>query len=157
MYRTATPTLLKTPSRARSKGRKTEAALAAGLSVSFFMPWIYSLGTPLRIPEIRERLAGPHRLLSAFTSGSRVSSDYRLSIWLYAIPIAAVLVLLLIGMKRYRPWMGILAGAGAVVAYFFLKGEVASFPFHKMASGARLALGTGSGLAGMGIWRLIAK
>ena len=153
MYRTATQPLLKTPAKPRSKGRKTEAALAAALLVSFFKPWIYSLGTPLRIPEIRERLAGPHRLLSAFTSGSRVSADYRLSIWLYAIPIAAVLVLLLIGMNRYRGWMGALAGAGAVVAYFFLKGEVASFPFHKMAAGANLALGTGTGLVVMGIWR----
>ncbi len=146
MYRTATAPLLKKPSGAAPKGRKTEALLAAGLLVSFFLPWIYSMGTPLRIHQIRERLSGPHRLLSAFSSGSRVSSDYRLSLYLYAIPIAAGLLLLLIGFRKYRPWIGFAVGGLAVGAFWFLRAEVAAFPFHRMAVGSYVALASGIGL-----------
>ncbi|GEM_PF-2829257 len=131
---------------ARHRGWR-EAALAALMLLSFFMPWLYSMGTPIRAHEIRERLAGPHRLLSVFTEGSRVSRDYELSVFLYAVPIVAGLVLVLVVLGKYRPWMGFLAGATALAAFIFLKGEVQSFPFHRLASGSYLALITGSGLA----------
>jgi hypothetical protein len=132
---------------ATRKPRWMEAALAATLLVSFFQPWFYSMGTPIAAHEIRERLAGPHRLLSAFTSGTRLSLDYRLSLFLWAVPVCAGLVLALILIRRYRPWAGFVAGAVGVVAFFFLRGEVAAFPFHRMAGGAYLALTAGAGLA----------
>jgi hypothetical protein len=158
MLKTATPILRKTPSRAKPKGRKIEAALAAGLLLSFFMPWVYSLGTPLKIPEIRARLAGPHRLLSVFTGGgSRISNDYHLSLGLYAIPAVAILLLLLIAFRRYTAWAGLLAGAIALIGWYFLRGEVASFPFHRMAMGSYVALTAGCGLAASPLLRYLTR
>ncbi|MEO6098458.1 MAG: hypothetical protein ABIW76_23425 [Fibrobacteria bacterium] len=121
--------------------------MAALMLLSFFMPWLYSMGAPIRAHEIRERLAAPHKLFSAFTAGSRVSRDYELSVFLYAVPVLAGLVLLLVIIGRYRPWMGFLAGATALAAFFFLRGEVQSFPFHRLASGSYVALATGAALA----------
>jgi hypothetical protein len=132
--------------KAQSRGWR-EAALAALMLLSFFMPWLYSMGTPIRAHEIRERLAGPHKLFSAFTAGSRVSRDYELSIFLYAVPAVAVLVLVLVVIGKYRPWMGFFAGATALAAFVFLRGEVQSFPFHRLASGSYMALATGAALA----------
>lgn len=128
------------------QARKTEALLAAGMLLSFFAPWLYSLGAPIRAHEIRERLAGPHKLLSVFTADSRISENYRMSIFLYAVPLASALVLILIGMRRYRPWIGALAGASGVAAFLFLRGEVAALPFHRLAWGAYAAMGAGAGL-----------
>ena len=82
----------------RSRGWR-EAVLAAVMLLSFFMPWLYSMGAPVRAHEIRERLAGPHKLLSAIKAGSRVSRDYELSIFLYAVPVLAGLVLVLPGVN----------------------------------------------------------
>jgi hypothetical protein len=130
----------------RSRGWR-EAVLAAVLLLSFFMPWLYSMGAPVRAHEIRERLEGPHKLFSAFSTGSRVSRDYELSIFLYAVPVLAGLVLALVILGRYRPWMGFLAGATALAAFIFLRGEVRSFPFHRLASGSYVALATGAALA----------
>ncbi|MDB5104695.1 MAG: hypothetical protein JWP91_2384 [Fibrobacteres bacterium] len=124
-----------------------EAGLAGLMLVSFFMPWLYSMGTPIRAHEIRERLAGPHRLISAFTTGSRVTRDYNLSLCLYAVPLVAGVILVLVLMGKYRPWMGALAGATGLAAFLFLRGEVESFPFHRMASGSYVALATGLALA----------
>jgi hypothetical protein len=124
-----------------------EAALAALMLVSFFMPWLYSMGTPIAAHEIRERLAGPNRLISAFSAGSRVSRDYELSMFLYAVPLLAGLVLILVLLGRYRPWIGFLAGATGLAAFLFLRGEVQTFPFHRLASGSYLALASGASLA----------
>ena len=124
-----------------------EAVLAAALLVSFFLPWLHSMGKPVAAHEIRALLEGPHRLLSMFDSGSRVSTDYRLSILLWGVPATAGCVLIAIGLKRYRAWMGLAAGATALVAFFFLKGEIAAFPFHRLAGGSYLAFAAGFGLA----------
>ena len=123
-----------------------EAALAALMLLSFFMPWLYSMGTPIAAHEIRERLAGPHRFLSTFTSGTRVSLDYHLSLFLYAVPFGAVLVLILVLLGRYRPWIGGVGGIAALVAVYFLHGEAAAIPFHHLARGAYLAAAVGAGL-----------
>jgi hypothetical protein len=131
---------------ARHRGWR-EAALAGLLFLSFFMPWLYSMGTPIAAHQVRERLAGPHRLISAITGGSRVSRDYELSIFLYAVPLVAGLVLILVLLGKYRPWIGFLAGATALGAFFFLRGEAQSFPFHRLASGSYVALATGAALA----------
>jgi hypothetical protein len=131
-----------------------EAVLAALLLSSFFMPWLYSMGKPVAAHEIRELLSGPHRLFSAFTSGTRVSHDYHLSIYLYAVPACAAVVILLVLIGRFRPWMGALAGAVALAAVYFLKGEVAAFPFHRLAAGAYLAAVAGIGLALSPVFRL---
>ena len=138
-------------------GRKTEALLAAGMLLSFFTPWLYSLGAPVMAHEIRERLAGPHKFLSAFTRNSRISEDYRMSIFLYAVPSAAALVLILIGLRRYRPWIGALAGAAGLAAFFFLRGEIATLPFHRLAWGAYAAMGTGVGLVVSPAVRIITR
>jgi hypothetical protein len=76
-----------------------------------------------------------------------VSQDYRLSIFLYAVPIGGALVMALVLMGRYRPWIGALAGIAALAAVWFLRGEVASVPFHRLAAGAYLAAATGAALA----------
>lgn len=131
---------------ARHRGWK-EAALAGLMLFSFFMPWLYSMGKPIAAHEIRERLAGPSRLISAFGAGSKVSRDYELSIFLYAIPVLAGLVLILVLIGKYRPWIGFLAGATALAAFLFLRGEVQSFPFHRLASGSYVALAAGAALA----------
>ncbi|MDB5048382.1 MAG: hypothetical protein JWO30_1453 [Fibrobacteres bacterium] len=141
------------PKAAHHRGWR-EAALAALLLLSFFMPWLYSMGHPVAAHQIRERLAGPHRLISTFISGSRVSRDYRLSIFLYAVPFCAGLVLALVAAGKYRPWMGALAGGVALIAVYFLRGEVAGFPFHRLAAGAYLAMAAGIGLAVSPLLRL---
>jgi hypothetical protein len=124
-----------------------EAVLAGLLLLSFFMPWIYSMGQPIAAHEIRARLAGPSRLISAFTTGSRVSRDYELSLFLYAVPVMATLVVILVLIGKYRPWIGFLAGVTALGAFLFLRGEAQSFSFHRLASGSYLALATGAALA----------
>lgn len=123
-----------------------EALLALGLLASFFLPWLHSMGKPVAAHEIRAMLEGPHRFFSFFDSGSRVSTDYRLSVLLWAVPAAAGCVLAAIGLKRYRAWMGLAAGAIALGAFFFLKGELATFPFHHLAAGSWLAFASGFGL-----------
>ena len=133
----------------------TVAALAAVLLLSFFRPWLTSLGKPVSGPEIRSMLEGPHRLISLFDSGSRVSADYRLSAFLWAVPGAAACVLAAIALRRFRAWMAALAGAVAVAAFFFLKREVAGFPFHRLAWGSYLALAAGAGLLLSPLLRLL--
>ena len=127
--------------------RGTEALLALGLLLSFFAPWLHSLGKPVAGPEIRKLLEAPHRLVSIFNHGSRVSTDYRLSLFLWAVPIAAGLVLIAIALGRYRSWIGLLAGCVAVASFFYLKRELAGFPFHHLAWGSYAALTAGVGLS----------
>jgi hypothetical protein len=127
--------------------RGAEALLALGLLLSFFAPWLRSLGKPVAGPEIRALLEAPHRLVSIFNPHSRVSEDYRLSLFLWAVPIAAGLVLVAIALGRYRGWMGLLAGCVAVVAFIYLKRELAGFPFHQLAWGSYSALSAGAALS----------
>jgi asparagine N-glycosylation enzyme membrane subunit Stt3 len=127
--------------------RGWEALLALGLFLSFFAPWLRSLGKPVAGPEIRTLLEAPHRLVSIFHPHSRVSADYRLSAFLWAVPIAAALVLIAIALGRYRGWMGLLAGCVAATAFIYLKRELAGFPFHHLAWGSYVALMAGVGLS----------
>jgi hypothetical protein len=127
--------------------RGTEALLALGLLLSFFAPWLRSLGKPVAGPEIRDLLAGPHRLVSLFHAHSRVSVDYRLSLLLWAVPVAAGLILVAIGLRRYRGWMGLLAGCVTLTAFLYLKRELSGFPFHQLAWGAYAALSAGVALS----------
>lgn len=134
--------------------RRLEALLAGLLLLSFFLPWLYSMGAPVAAHQIRERLAGPHRFISAFSAGSRVTRDYHLSLCLYAIPVCAASILFLIFIRRYRAWNGLLAGTVAAAAFIFLRDEVANFPFHRLATGPYLALASGLGLAVLPLFRL---
>jgi hypothetical protein len=134
-----------------------EAALAVGLLASFFLPWLHSMGKPVTAPEIRTLLEGPHRLISIFNAGSRVSADYRLSVFLWAVPITAGCVLVALLLRRYRAWMAALAGAVAVVAFVFLRNEIAAFPFHRLAWGSYLAVSAGCGLLLSPLLRLLAR
>ncbi len=133
-----------------------ETAAAALMLLSFFTPWIYSMGAPVAGYGIRERLAGPHRLISAFSGGSRISQDYRLALFLYAIPVGAGSILALLALRRYRAWMGFLAGASTVGAFLFLRGEVAAMPFHRLGLGPYLAMIAGMGLALLPVIRIAA-
>lgn len=141
----------------RRRPRWMETAFASLLLLSYFLPWMHSLGTPVAAHEIRERLAGPHRLVSVFDSGSRISLDYSLARGLPAIPTCALLVLVMVLLGKYRPWAGILTGAVAVAAFVFLKSEVAGFPFHSLAAGAYMALAAGAGLALSPLVRLFSR
>jgi hypothetical protein len=136
-------------------GPKIEAALALGLFLSFFLPWLHSMGKPVSAPEIRGLLEGPHRFFSAFHPGSRLSVDYRLSVLLWTVPLAAVCVLAAIALRRYRGWMAVPAGGLAVAAFFFLQNEVEGFPFHRLAWGAYTALGLGIALIASTAWRIL--
>jgi hypothetical protein len=133
---------------------KTGSLLAGLLFLSFFLPWVYSMGVPVPAHEIRDRLAGPHRLVSIFTSGSRLSRDYSLALYLYAIPIWAMVLLMLLFLRRYQAWAAFLAGAITVCAFIFLRGEVDNYPMHRLAAGAYLALASGLGLAVLPLFRL---
>ncbi len=132
-----------------------EAVLALGLLLSFFLPWLRSMGKPVSAPEIRGLLEGPHRFFSAFHPGSRISIDYRLSLLLWMIPVAAGCILMAIALRRYRGWMAALAGGLAMAAFFFLRNEVEGFPFHRLAWGAYLALGLGAALVFSALWRIL--
>ncbi len=136
------------------EGRRLEALLAGLLFLSFFLPWVYSMGVPVPAHQIRDRLAGPHRLISVFTSGSRLSRDYSLALYLYAIPIWALVILMLLFLRRFQAWAGFLAGAFSVGAFIFLRGEVDTYPLHRLAAGAYLALASGLGLAILPLFRL---
>lgn len=134
-----------------------EAALALGLLAGFFFPWLRSLGNPVSAPEIRDLLAGPHRLLSSFHAGSRISTDYRLSLFLWAVPMAAAGILIAIALRRYRDWMSVAAGGLAVTAFFFLRHEVEGFPFHRLAWGSYLALALGIALVVSALGRILSR
>jgi hypothetical protein len=134
-----------------------EALSALILAGAFFAPWVISLGKPISGPEIRAMLEAPHRLISIFSAHSRVSADYRLSPLLWAVPVAAGLVLLAIALRRYRAWMGLLAGGAALFAYLFLRREIAAFPMHHLAWGAYLALAAGIGLLASPVLRFLLR
>lgn len=134
-----------------------EAALALGLLVGFFFPWLRSMGNPVSAPEIRDLLAGPHRFLSSFHAGSRISADYRLSLFLWAVPIAAAGILVAIALRRYRNWMAIAAGGLAVVSFCFLHHEIEGFPFHRLAWGSYLALTLGIALLASALGRILSR
>ncbi len=137
----------------REPSRWVEAFLSALLLLSFFLPWLYSMGVPVAAYQIRERLAGPHRLISTFTSSARISHDYDFAIYLYVIPLCATLILALLFMRRYQAWMGCLAGVFSLVAFLFIRNEVGNFPFHHLAKGPYLTLVSGLSLAVVPIFR----
>lgn len=129
--------------------RWLDASLALVLLWSFFLPWLSFLGTPVAAHEIRERLRGPHRFISAFTENSRVSLDYSLSIFLWAVPAAAALVLaacLLPQLRRAQVGAACLAGLAGTAAFLFLRIELRGYPFQRLEEGAWLALAAGLGL-----------
>jgi hypothetical protein len=134
-----------------------EAILALGLFLSFFSPWLRSMGNAVSAPEIRDLLSGPHRFLSSFHAGARISADYRLSLFLWAVPIAAAGILIAIASRRYRNWMAAAAGGLAVVAFAFLRHEVEAFPFHTLAWGAYLALILGIALLACSLGRILSR
>lgn len=130
--------------------RLADGALAAVLFFSFFRPWLSVLGSPVAGHRIRETLQGPHRLVSAFTRDAQVSSDFALSLYLWAVPAAAALVLV-VGLLRgagpkARAAAGFAAGCVAVAAFLFLRVRLAGYPFQRMESGAWLSLSAGVGL-----------
>jgi hypothetical protein len=96
--------------------------------------------------RIRETLSGPHKLISAFTRDSQVSLDYSLSLFLWAVPLCAGLVLALALLRRDRAWPGLLAGIAALAAFWFLRVELRSYPFQRLEEGAWLSLWMGLGL-----------
>ena len=126
--------------------RIPEAALALGLLLSFFLPWLYSMGKPVAAPGIRRLLEGPHRLVSVFHGSSRVSADYQLSICLWAVPSVAAFLLAAIAFRSYRAWMAPLAGTAAMAAFFYLRREADAFPFVRLAWGSYAAAAAGAGL-----------
>lgn len=126
--------------------RWLDICLAASLLASFFLPWLSFLGSQVAAHEIRERLRGPHRLVSVFTRNSQVSLDYSLSLFLWAVPFTAALVLVLCLLKRDRAWSGLLAGLAAAAAFLFLRVELKSYPFQRLEEGAYIALASGIGL-----------
>lgn len=139
--------------------RWLDASLALVLLWSFFLPWLSFLGTPVAAHEIRERLRGPHRLLSAFTENSQVSLDYTLSIFLWAVPLAAALVLAACLLPRLRGglWPACLAGLAGLAgtaAFLFLHIELRSYPFQRLEEGAWVALAAGIGLLAVSAFRL---
>lgn len=135
--------------------RLLDGALAAVLILSFNMPWLSFLGSPVKAHEIRERLRGPHRLVSAFTDDSRISLDYSLSILLWIVPCAAGLVLVLVLARGGNAWSSLAAGAAAGAAFLFLRFELRAYPFQRLEEGAYLALAAGAGLLLVGALRLL--
>lgn len=134
-----------------------DAALALSLLGSFFLPWLSFLGTPVAAHEIRDRLRGPHRLLSAFTEGSRVSLDYNLSLFLWAVPLAAALAVAACLFRRARPWsapLAAIAGLAGIAAFLFLRLELRGYPFQRLEEGAWAALGAGIGLLAVSAARI---
>lgn len=111
------------------------------------------MGAPVAAYEIRARLEGPKHLLSVFSAGDRVSLDYHLALGLYLLPILAGGILAAILLGRYRAWAGLAAGVLSIAAFIFLRGEVGSFAFHRLAGGSYLSLVAGLGLAAMALGR----
>jgi hypothetical protein len=137
------PTMVKSEYRVR---RRLQAILSACLLASFFLPWMSVLGSPVAAHGIRERLRGPHQLVSAFTRNSRISLDYSLSLFLWAVPLTAGLALALCLIRRDRSWAGLLAGLAATAAFAFLRVELRAYPFQRLEAGAYLALASGLAL-----------
>lgn len=140
--------------------RWLDATLASILLGSFFLPWLSFLGTPVAAHEIRERLRGPHRLISAFTESSQVSLDYTLSLFLWAVPLAAALVLVASLLPRLREasigsaCLAGVAGLAGTAAFLFLRIELRSYPFQRLEEGAWLALIAGIALIAVSAVRL---
>jgi hypothetical protein len=137
--------------------RGAETVLSASLFGSWLLPWVSLLGSPLMAYEIRERLRGPHRLVSAFTRDSQISFDYAFSRWLWLVPASAALAfaLSLSGRGgRARGWACLLAGAAGMGAFAFLKVRLSAYPFQHLEDGAFLAVFAGTGLGVAGVLRL---
>lgn len=137
--------------------RILEGALAAAVLYAWTLPWLAFLGSPVRPGEIRERLRGPHRIVSAFTSDSRISLDYALSAWLWAVPCAACIALAFRLLRRRTAWPALAAGAAAVSAFLFLRIRLRAYPFQRLEDGAWLVLAAGIGLLAVGALRMAAE
>ena len=137
--------------------RLLEGALAAAVLYAWTLPWLAFMGSPVRPDEIRERLRGPHRLVSAFTSDSQISLDYALSAWLWAVPCAAGIALAFRLLRRKTAWPALAAGAAAVSAFLFLRIQLRSYPFQRLEDGAWLTLAAGIGLLAVGALRMAAE
>jgi hypothetical protein len=137
--------------------RLLEGALAASVLYAWTRPWLAFMGSPVLPVEIRERLSGPHKLVSAFTSDSQVSLDYALSAWLWVVPCAAGIALgcRLLGMKAAMPALA--AGAAAVSAFLFLRIQLRSYPFQRLEDGAWITFAAGIGLLAIGLLRMAAE
>ncbi len=135
-----------------------EIILALGIILSFFLPWVHSLGNSIAGYEIRKFLEAPHKLFSIFSSNNKFSQDYYLSHWLFLLPLFAGIILFLIWIKAYRNWMGILIGCGAIFVYHFLKHEIQGLPFHHLGKGASWTLKLGWAWIGLsGVKILVSK
>lgn len=113
------------------------------LVVSFFRPWLYSLGAPIAGYQIRERLMGPAKLVSFFNNHNDLVRDYQISWCLYLVPALACLTIIASFTRLYHAMLGLATGIASILAFFFLKHELDKFPLHRLASGAYLALWMG--------------
>jgi len=138
----------------RQKSFNLEFALSVLLLISFFRPWLYSLGAPVAAYQIRDHLEGPSKLVSFFSKNSDLVRDYNLSWCIYFMPGFTVLTLVLILAKMYHSIVGLITGAAAIVAFLFLRHELPKFPFHHLVSGSYLALGLGIALVSISLLRL---
>jgi hypothetical protein len=137
--------------------RLLEGALAASVLYAWTRPWLAFMGSPVLPFEIRERLRGPHRLVSAFTSDSQVSLDYALSAWLWVVPFAAGIALGFRLLRMRTAWPALAAGAAAVSAFLFLRIQLRSYPFQRLEEGAWITFAAGIGLLAAGLLRMAAE
>jgi|GEM_PF-4617893 len=108
---------------------------AVALIAVFFQPWVRGPGGGISAPRLRENLEGTHHFLSVFKKKNRVSHNYAIAPWLWAIPGTAGVTLVAAAIPIFPLWPGFLAGGAAIGASRYLQAEVERIPFHRAAEG----------------------
>ncbi len=114
------------------------ALCAAGVIAAFFQPWVKGPGGPVSAPHLRETLEGPHKLLSLFKQDNRVSLNYRLAPYLWALPASAGMTLVLTLIPGGPALPALVTGGVAWVSTAYFQSEVRQMPFHREGPGVGL-------------------
>lgn len=133
------------------------ALCAAGVIAAFFQPWVKGPGGPVSAPHLREVLEGPHKLLSLFNQDNRVSLNYRLAPYLWALPVSAGTTMVLTLIPGGPALPALVTGGVAWVSSAYFRSEVRQMPFHREGPGVGMTQRLGMLLLLFGVLRLLLR
>jgi hypothetical protein len=128
------------------------------LIMAFYQPWVMGPGGGINAPDLREALHGPHTFLSLFTHDSKVSRNYRLAPWLWAIPASAgvTVVTAAFPLTTALPAIpALLTGLGAAGAAEYFHQEVKAMPLYHEGKGVGLTQRLGFILFGLSVLQML--
>lgn len=127
------------------------------LLCAFFQPWIGDSKEGVNALHLKERMEGPHQLLSLITRKGRLDRDYRLAEKTWILGAAEGVAMASVLWSPLTGWPGLITGAAASGAALWAKPEINSYPFQQSGHGVVLTLWSGLGLCAASALRLAAS